>query len=311
MLLIISKHIDDFVNQVIDCLEEDYIRLGDLDNFSIEKIELSENFSFIIKDQYHKLYDLSKISAIWFNGCIDPFVNSPYENISFTNLFNTFVNFAKVKKIGKLSNEIEINKLDVLIEAKNVGFLIPETLILNNKKELVNFYNKFKNKNGIISKRIVDNQHYFKFDNYIYNFNLTFEITPEIINKVPANFSISLFQEKIVPEFEIRVVFLNNTFYAMSVHNLSNSTDYRTNFDTNNLRMTPFNLPKNIQNKLKKILQYFHLNYGSIDLMYKNNQYYFLEINTTGQVSFLSNACNYFLEYEFIKAINNEKKSTN
>ncbi len=68
MQLIISKHIDDFVNQVIDCLEEDYIRLGDLDNFSIEKIELSNTFSFIIKDQYNKSYDLSKVTTIWFNG---------------------------------------------------------------------------------------------------------------------------------------------------------------------------------------------------------------------------------------------------
>jgi hypothetical protein len=306
MFLLISKHLDDFVNQVIDCLEEDYIRLGDLDNFSIEKIELSNTFSFVIKDQYNKLYDLSKVTAIWFNGCIDPYIEIPYENKSFTYLFNTFVNSVKVNKIGKLSNEFEINKFDVLVEAKKIGFLIPETAILNNKKELLNFYNKFKTNNGIISKRIIDNQHIYKFNDYLYNFNLTFAITEEIIHKMASNFSISLFQECIVSEFEIRVVYVNDTFYAMSVHPLNIDIDYRTNFDNNKLRMIPFNLPTKVKNKLRKLFKNLNLNFGSADLMFYKNKFYFLEINTTGQISFLNNSCNYYIEYEFLKIFNNE-----
>lgn len=311
MILIISKHVDDFVNQVIDCIDGNFIRLGDLDNFHVEYIEITDTYNFFISDQYNEIYNLCDVSAIWFNGCIDPFINMTYENKSYTYLFNTFLNNSKKIKVGRFLNDFEINKLDVLIEAKNQGFLVPETIFINNKRDLQIFFEKHKKNNGIISKRIIDNQHFYLFEDFYYNFNLTFIITQELINKMSDKFSISLVQERILSDFEIRVVFLNDAFYAMSIHDSSNSVDYRTNFDNNKLRMIPFNLPKKIQVKLRRLFKKINLNFGSVDLMFVDSEYYFLEINTTGQISFLNNACNYYLEYEFIKIFNNEKQTPN
>jgi glutathione synthase/RimK-type ligase-like ATP-grasp enzyme len=72
-----------------------------------------------------------------------------------------------------------------------------------------------------------------------------------------------------------------------------------------NLRIVPFQLPLNIMNKLENVFKKFNLNYGSADLMYCDNEYYFLEINPTGQVSFINNACNYNLENKVAQILKN------
>ncbi|WP_028873120.1 hypothetical protein [Psychroserpens burtonensis] len=73
-----------------------------------------------------------------------------------------------------------------------------------------------------------------------------------------------------------------------------------------NLRIVPFKLPLKIKEKLEKVFKKFNLNYGSADLMYVDNEYYFLEINPTGQISFINNICNYYLEELLVKILKNE-----
>lgn len=75
----------------------------------------------------------------------------------------------------------------------------------------------------------------------------------------------------------------------------------------NNIRMIPFKLPGDIEEKLEKVYRKFNLNYDSADLIYSNDDYYFLEINPTGQISFINNACNYNIEKNVAQILKNEK----
>jgi len=70
-----------------------------------------------------------------------------------------------------------------------------------------------------------------------------------------------------------------------------------------NLRIIPFSLPIEVENKIDKIFKKFNMNYGSADLMYRNEEYFFLEINPTGQISFINNACNYYIENVLAKKL--------
>lgn len=297
MILIYSKDVDDFVNDVIDCLGKEFIRISESDEVEIEAMDFSNyQSSYIIKNEYSDRVNLDKITSIWFNGGGINSGGSDYENKCYEILHDAYVLQKTVKKIGKRIADFEINRLDMMLEAKKQGLKIPHTLITGNKEKLKNFFEENKNKNGIISKRIL-NSYLYEDEDFLYNFNLTFPITNEILEQVPNYFAISFFQERIVADFEIRVVFTDGYFYSTAIHNFDENIDIRTKFiEMNNIRMVPFELPDFIKEKLKKVFKKFNLNYGSADLMYFNDEYYFLEINPTGQISFVNNACNYYIE---------------
>jgi glutathione synthase/RimK-type ligase-like ATP-grasp enzyme len=161
--------------------------------------------------------------------------------------------------------------------------------------------------NGIICKRIIDS-YYYKNEEYIYNFNSTFLLDSKLLRSIPGQFALSLFQERILSEFEVRVIYVKGKFYAMSVHIFDEEIDYRVNLNSmKNIRTIPFNLPVNIKKKLRNIFKNLHLNYGSVDLMYYKDEFYFLEINPSGQISFVNEACNFYIEEEISKMLKNGK----
>lgn len=307
MILIYSKDVDDFVNEVIDYLNEDYSRIGTYDSMTIEEIGLNNLAKdFKIKTKYENIVNLDEIKSIWFNGGYARTNGSEYENECYEVLINSYLSQKQVYKIGRLRSNFEINKLDVAIEAKKHGFELPDTLLTSDKNQLIAFYDKHLTSNGIICKRITDRYIYQEGDTF-YNFNLTFLIDSNILNSIPEKFALSLFQERIIPDFEIRVVFVNGEFYSMAIFTFDNDIDYRTkDMSGKNIRTVPYKLPLIIQEKLKGIFDSLDLNYGSVDLMYSNDTFYFLEINPTGQVSFLNNACNYYIEKKISELLKNE-----
>ena len=308
MVLIYSKDVDDFVNNVIDCLNNDFVRIGESDKVIIDAMDFSnENSSYLLKTNYLENIELEKIKSVWFNGgCINSRGND-YEDKCYEILNDAFILQKSIKKIGKRIADFETNRLDAMLEAKEQGLKIPHTLITGSKEKLKTFYDIFDNKNGIISKRILDSL-YYEDDEFLYNFNLTFQITSEILTKTPDEFVISFFQERIIADFEIRVIYIDGYFYSIAIHIFDDTIDCRTKFiEMDKLRMVPFKLPRAIEDKLKKVFKKFNLNYGSADLMYSNDDYYFLEINPTGQISFVNNACNYYIENKLAEILKNGK----
>lgn len=308
MILVYSKDVDDFVNNVIDCLEGDFIRIGEADKATIAAMDFSnEESSYTLKTEYLENAELEKIKSVWFNGGGINSGSSDYEIKCYEVLNDAFVLQKPIKKIGRRIADFETNRLDIMLEAKKQGLKIPHTLITGSKEKLQSFYEIYNKNNGIVSKRILDTL-YYEDDEFVYNFNLTFQITPEILTATPDEFAISFFQERIIADFEIRVIYIDGNFYSIAIHNFDNTIDIRTKFiEMDNLRMVPFNLPVVISEKLEKVFKRFNLNYGSADLMYCNDDYYFLEINPTGQVSFVNNACNYYIENTLAKILEDGK----
>jgi len=312
MILFYSKDVDDFVNEVIDCIDDEFIRFSEFDKIVIDNMEYSnQNNSYIVSSQYVKNIDLERVKSIWFNGGVVNSLGDEYENKCYEILNDAYLLQKETYKIGTRLAEFKFNRLDVMLEAKNQKLKIPHTLITSNKKKLLDFYNLYSLKNGIISKRILDS-YYYEDDKYSYNFNLTFSITPEIIKEVPNEFAISIFQERIIADFEIRVIYIDGNVFSACVYNFDNNVDYRTKlWNMNDIRITPFALPYEIENKIVKVFKKFDMNFGSADLMYSNGEYYFLEINPTGQISFINNACNYYIENVMAEKLTKYGKETN
>jgi hypothetical protein len=58
MILIYSKDVDDFVNQVIDYLDEDFIRIGNRDIIDIEEVCINKNITFNVKSDFFDTVNL-------------------------------------------------------------------------------------------------------------------------------------------------------------------------------------------------------------------------------------------------------------
>lgn len=306
MVLIYSKDVDDFVNQVIDCLDEDFIRFSESDKINIEEMDFSNiNNSYIIKSNYLNFINLECVKSIWFNGGVVSSEGNEYENKCYEVLNDAYLLQKTTYKLGRRIADFEFNRLDVMLEARKQGLKIPNTLITGSKVKLEKFIRS--NQKGVISKRILDN-YFYEDDKYSYNFNLTFSITPEIFSVVPDQFAISFFQERIIADFEIRVIYIDQIMYSACIYNFDDNVDYRTKlWNMENLRIFPFKLPVNVKNKIDRVFKKFNMNYGSVDLMYSNDEYYFLEINPAGQISFINNACNFYIQNHLAEKLKNGK----
>jgi len=252
---------------------------------------------------FNKKIDLNEINVIWFNGgqIQSPQISEISDELkelldnNYSIILEGYLNFAKVFKIGRTVNPFECSKMDVLLFGQEVGFLLPDTLFTENKSDLNDFYIKHSEK-GIISKRIGDKTHHYE-NNEVYNLVNTFEVNNELLNRIPNTFGLSQFQERIERQYEIRVVYLLDKCYAMAVFT-SEIVDYRINLNKNEeIRMVPFKLTTSDEHKLTSLMNKLNLNFGSIDFIVDcNDILYLLEVNPCGQVDFLNEACNYYLE---------------
>jgi hypothetical protein len=155
MILIYSKSHDGFVNKVF-CyfLKYNILKIGLIDGFKMTMVSVNKTATIAVHTSYKENADLTKIKAIWFNG--GKIQNPELENISdelkhllddnYSTVLEGFLKFANVFKIGRSINPFECSKMDVLLLAQEVGFLIPDTLFTENKSDLNNFYQKYSKK---------------------------------------------------------------------------------------------------------------------------------------------------------------------
>lgn len=201
------------------------------------------------------------------------------------------------KGIGHYQQAINLNKLIVLQTAKKNGLNIPNTFILDNKEDLLNLLSENKNKKFITKMKTESSMFQFEDTSSIIYTNV---LNEKVIESLPEKFAPSLIQEKIEKLIEIRTFFLNDKTWSMAIFSQNDNQtkdDYRRYNNKKPNRNTLFKLPKDIEDKLCSVMNNLNLDTGSIDwILTKDNQYYFLEVNPTGQFSNMSMTCNYPLE---------------
>lgn len=205
----------------------------------------------------------------------------------------------------------QLNKMETLLNAKKAGIKVPRSILTTSKKEVSAFYN---NIGDLITKSIKDADLLSfrgeEIDLY------TKVITSKEIEDFPDFFFPTLFQEKIEKEFELRVFFIHDNYFAMAIFSQNDETtsvDFRNYNRAKPNRYIPFDLPADLQSRIKKLMKIIGLNTGSIDLLVSRDkeEYYFLEVNPVGQIGMVSNNCNYNIEQTIAKTlIRNERKRT-
>ncbi len=199
--------------------------------------------------------------------------------------------------IGNFKNR-SLNKLRVLNLAKKHGIDFPQTYITSEKSTV----EKLLQSSSLITKNISEVAHILEKENQ--HNSLTYAVDNIFIKNSSERFLYSLFQAKIKKDFEIRSFYLRGKFYSTAMFTQLNSktnTDFRNYDDGKPTRIVPYQLPADLKEKLKRVFEELDINTGSVDMIYGNGKYYFLEINPVGQYGMISEPCNYYLERELVK----------
>lgn len=201
---------------------------------------------------------------------------------------------------------ISVNKLRVLELAEKAGLIIPKTIVTNNKKEILKFADGLEN--GIITKAIGNYEPMHSSSGERLSPIHTKEVDIAIVkNSSTELFVLSLFQEKILKIFELRVFFFLGTFHTVAVLSqlqAETSIDSRIANETQGSKLSPYQLPEKIKSKLISLFETLDLNIGSVDfILTPDNKYIFLEVNPVGQIGGYSRRTGYNIEKQIATKI--------
>ncbi|MBV8252640.1 MAG: grasp-with-spasm system ATP-grasp peptide maturase [Chitinophaga sp.] len=199
--------------------------------------------------------------------------------------------------------EDNLNKLHVLMLAKEYGLQIPFTEVVTRKSTVVALLQQYP---ALIVKPLgecilVEDENGTKFK------MLTQVINVSNLQRMPDQFFPSMVQEKVEKKYEVRAFYLDGTFYSMAIFSQNNNKtkdDFRNYDDERPNRTVPYQLPAVVEEKLRKVMQELRFGTGSIDLMVdRHGTYYFLEVNPAGQFGMVSFPCNYYLEKKMAQVL--------
>jgi len=311
MILILSDRDEPTTDLVIDWLvffQKKFVRISADSPIKIIKIyKVLGNFEVIFEiSNFNEtvIIDTKNISSYWYrrSRLTTSFPTLIIDDVEIRDMFHEFIKeeyksaivvihkiLQRKKHINKISDAFGVDKLNNLQIAEECGLKVPNTILCNNKLDLVQFYNE--NKKNIITKPIGDSAVFFHNGFHLYTSKVS-------LNNIPDEFVLSLFQENIVKDFELRIFYFNKKFYSSAVlSQLYGDTkiDLKNSSMVAN-RIMPFELPYTIKEKLQSFLKKVNINSGSIDMIFsKNKEFYFLEINPVGQFEQVSIPCNYNL----------------
>lgn len=205
------------------------------------------------------------------------------------------------KKWMPYNDGIRLDKPEVTYLAEQFGVKTPKSIITNNLQDVIAFQKSVKA--DLITKPIRHSS-YFIDGEYTYSI-YTQKLKKEKIKELPEYFVLTLFQECIDSEFEIRVFYLDGEFYATAViitEKKEDVVDVKLNYESESINWLPYKLPKVFEEQLDSFMRHINLNTGSIDVMKtKKGEYIMLEVNPVGQFSAPGYRCNYNLEEKIAK----------
>lgn len=174
------------------------------------------------------------------------------------------------------------NKLRQLRVAQEIGLNIPQTLVTNDPSQARKFFSELKGK--VVVKLLTPLSYSMKGSSF---FLYTSKVKEEdLLDAETLSYCPMIFQEQIPKQRELRIVFVDGNFFvgALDASQYSDSTtDWRCT-DNKNLEWQPFELPKQLEKSLNLFMKKFGLLFGAFDFIQTHNEeYYFLEINPTGE----------------------------
>lgn len=200
------------------------------------------------------------------------------------SFYRNLLCFNKAKWINNPSTTFYAeNKMVQLKVAKELGFNIPKTLLANN----VDYMDYLPD--SLIIKSL---------DTAIFNLGDTeafvYTNTVDKAELKEAELSIApiIIQENLSNKIDYRITVVGDTVFAVKILIENNGVigDWRKEKD--NVKFVPIDLPISIAKMCSNLINELGLSFGAIDLIYKDNEFYFIEVNPTGEWAWLVDSAN-------------------
>jgi hypothetical protein len=247
--------------------------------------------------------DLNSITAVWYRRAIHPtpshgestsegvFIAGELRHLVFGMAWNP--NILWVNPIDKVY--VAEHKLYQLEVAKNLGFRVPRTLVSTDPAELRAF--TLSNARGTICKPIFHGLFFDGADSYsIYTRNVVAdEFTEGMLLGGPV-----LLQEEIQRGSDLRITFVGNRCFAAQVNASFPAVDWRT--PEASASFSIIEMDAAVQDKCEAMLNILGLRYGAFDFIRSpEGQWFFLEINPTGEWAWLENSLGFPMRDAFVE----------
>ena len=209
------------------------------------------------------------------------------------------------KCIDNLNTSIN-RKIEYLVLAKNVGFDVPSTSIVQSKTALNRF---FIENNGMVVAKAINENIMFDIKNGDGVVCPTVVITDTDVEKSSDKFFPTLLQQKVQKKIDIRVFYFLGKVYSTAIftpEKHKSEIDYRVvdRIGENLTRIVPYKLSESDVEKVERFMKLVGRESGSLDFVLSfDNKMYFLELNPVGQFGFISDACNFYIEKEIAKKL--------
>lgn len=275
-ILIITSSFDKTVDYIIEKFSNiKFIRLN-VDELDKYKISITSNSDYIVclKSSEYEINNLfESIHSIYYRKLFLPSLENYDDNYHtymqkeiYSFIVGMVDNFkGKILTAPSILRKVE-NKIFQLQVSTDLGFLLPNSLITNDKNQ-ANKFNVFKT----IAKPLATGK-----------LTISTAVHSNIITGDVSDISLSptYFQEYISKDYELRVTVIKDTFYCVKII-ADNKIDWRDSEDKNLYEL--IDTPEIVKQQCLNFLRACNLDFGAFDYIVSDNKYYFLECNPNGQ----------------------------
>jgi glutathione synthase/RimK-type ligase-like ATP-grasp enzyme len=289
MILIITHKTDFTADFIINKLNKNNVPYK---RFNCEDIlDYPHTISFD-KDFSYSLLGECNYKSVWFRRTKLPELNNiPTDRKLFllTEIENFSKNLFSIIDSNWISNPYAVyqaeNKLLQLKTAQEIGFILPATLVTNDKRKLISFF--YDHKQNIIIKPIAQTRINHKNNA---SFIFTNKVNEDLINRIDEfDLTPCIFQENIEKDYELRLTVVGNDVFPAAVYSQTEN-ETLTDWRRKKLSFSKIAIPDYIKELCIEIVRKLNLSFGAIDLIKtKSGQYVFLEINPNGQWVWIEN----------------------
>ncbi|MGE4349851.1 MAG: MvdC/MvdD family ATP grasp protein [Candidatus Berkiella sp.] len=295
-VLILTNHKDDHARVVAEALKKKNvtpIKWVPEEFLLNQKNSLYINSNGVVLAKINtetSIVNYHEIEVVWFRRPAYPLIpkNIPKQDKSFIldesrmNIKSMWFTLEKTATwINPLASNQRANiKVCQLQEATRSGMTIPETLVTNDRNEIIDFIIKNR-KTGTIYKTFLPGC--WEEDNKKFNCQTTAITVDMIPPQSLMKLTPGIYQKRIPKEFEVRATFFGDHYIAVKIYN-TEELDWRLSSLSSNFTISPIKLPSLVEKQCLQLMQQLGIVFGCFDfIVTSSEEYVFLEVNEMGQ----------------------------
>lgn len=201
------------------------------------------------------------------------------------NQWSSFLrNLIVFKNAFWINNPVDVyraeNKMYQLCIAKECGFKIPKTMITNSSKIQINDDNEY-----IIKS--LDTALFYDMEKKREMFTYSNVVRGEELREYDLKQAPIFVQEFLEPKIDCRITYISENIFPVMIKKNDRGIYGDWRFYKEQLDYVPFKLPEDVKSSINQLMNELNLKFGGIDLAYANGEYYFIEVNPTGEWGWL------------------------